>query len=183
MHAAHQHRFQSLRVNHRFYSAGFTLIEVLVILIIVSIITMIAVLAFGHFGRGRREKIVVGQFARVITAAQQQAILTPAVLGLTIKPGGYEFYQFTASLNTAGNWAPLKQDVLSNRAAFRHLFHVTVKKVQAFSLSESSHKTPVILFLPTGYITPFTVLLKGSAGAFQVTVKNNGNINIKQSKS
>lgn len=157
---------------------GFTLIEVLVVLIIVSIITSVAVLAFGQFGRGRREKIIVQQFSRAITAAQQQAILTPVVLGLAITTNGYQFYQFHASLKKSSEWLPLKNDVMSNSTAFRSVFDVNVKSIATFSLSKQDKKTPAILFLPSGYVTPFTLELKGGASVFNIVVKNNGNVTV-----
>lgn len=158
---------------------AFTLIEVLVVLIIVAIITAIAVLAFGQFGRGRREKIIMQQFTRTITAAQQQAILTPMVLGLTITANGYQFYQFHTSLKKPSEWKALKNDVLSNSRAFRSVFDVSVKSIATFSLSQQDKKTPVILFLPSGYVTPFTLELKSGSSVFKIAVKNNGAIDSK----
>lgn len=162
-------------INNRKQRA-FTLIEVLVVLIIVSIITAVAVLAFGQFGRGRREKIIIQQFTRTITAAQQQAILTPMVLGLAITPNGYQFYQFHSSLKKPPEWLPLKNDVLSNANAFRSVFDVNVKSIATFSLSKQNKKMPAILFLPSGYVTPFTLELKGGASVFNIAVKNNGQV-------
>ena len=72
---------------------GFTLIEVLVVLVIVAIITAVAIMAFGDFGKSRDEKIEVQTFMRMIPIAQSQAILTPALLGLTITNNGYQYYQ------------------------------------------------------------------------------------------
>ena len=158
---------------------AFTLIEVLVVLIIVSIITAVAVLAFGQFGRGRREKIIVQQFTRTITAAQQQAMLMPMVLGLTITPNGYQFYQFHTSLKKSSEWLPLQNDVISNSTAFRSVFDVNVKSIATFSLSKQDKKTPAILFLPSGYVTPFTLELKSVANVFQIDVKNNGAVKIR----
>ncbi len=161
------------------HNKGFTLIEVLVVLIIISIITAIAVLAFGQFGRGRREKIIVQQFTRTITAAQQQAILTPMVLGLAITPDGYQFYQFHASLKKSSEWVLLRNDVMSNSTAFRSVFNVNVKSIATFSLSKQDKKTPAILFLPSGYVTPFTLELKGGKNVFHIDVKNNGAVKIR----
>jgi general secretion pathway protein H len=153
---------------------GFTLIEILVVLIIVAIITAVAVIAFGQFGRGRRERIVAEQFIRVIRVAQQQAILTPAVLGLGISVNGYQFYEYEIlPAAKTGEWKPLRTDVLSNKNAFQRLFSVDVKEIAAFSLPKTNAAAkPAILFLPSGYVTPFVLELKGSAHNF--TIKNNG---------
>ncbi len=157
-------------------SLGFTLIEVLVVLIIVAIITAIAVLAFGQFGRGRREQMIAQQFTRVITVAQQQAILTPEILGLGISASGYQFYQYEVSLITnKGVWKTLGNNVLSNPKAFKNVFQVDVKSVAAFSLPQDNNGTkPAILFLSSGYVTPFVLQLQGDSHIFLITVKNNG---------
>lgn len=152
-------------------SPGFTLIEVLVVLIIISIITAVAVLAFGSFDRGRREKIMVQQFTRVIAAAQQQAILTPMVLGLTITPNGYQFYEY----KNESQWSSLKNDALSNPQAFRDVFSVHVKSISAYS-SSPKKSAPAILFLPSGYVTPFDLTLKGDKQLFNLMIKNNGEV-------
>lgn len=166
---------------HTHTHTGFTLIEVLIVLIIVSIITAVAVLAFGHFGRGRRERIVVHQFSRVITVAQQQAILSPMVLGLTITADGYAFYRYQPKTqSTAEKWLPLSADVLSNKNAFRHLFQVQVKSISAFSDSSAQNTTPAILFLPSGFVTPFVLTLNGARTHITLTIKNNGVVHEKK---
>ena len=130
---------------------GFTLLEVLVVLIIVAIITAVAVLAFGGMGRSRHEKIVVQEFVRVIPMAQQQAILTPSVLRLNISAEGYQFQRYRMSSSSQqAQWMSLRDDVLSNKNVFHGLFSVDKK-----SLSDHT-----ILFLPSGYVTPFTVTLR-----------------------
>jgi type II secretion system protein H len=154
--------------------AGFTLIEVLVVLIIVAIITAVAVIAFGHFGRGLRERIVVEQFERVITVAQQQAILTPAVLGLGISAKGYRFYRYTRNAAGKPTWQSMN-DVLSKPIAFHHLFSLHVKIIGAYDNAKQTRESqPAILFLPSGFVTPFELDLIGSVNDFSLTVQNNG---------
>lgn len=150
---------------------GFTLIEILVVIIIVSIITVVAVLAFGHFGRGRREKLILEQFARVIPIAQEQAILTPVVLGLHIDAQGYHFLQY--DILFAGRkdaWKPMRDTVLSNPRAFKNLFKID--KTKSIIAKE-------LLFLPSGFVTPFVLTLKGASHTYTMSVKNNGAVDIK----
>jgi general secretion pathway protein H len=163
------------KISRAFNSSGFTLIEVLVVLIIISIITAVAVLALGSFDRGRREKMIVEQFTQVIAAAQQQAILTPMVLGLTITHNGYQFYQYGTIDKKTPQWQPLRNDVLSRSYAFHRVFTVDVKSIAAYS-SVSKKSLPAIVFLPSGYVTPFVLNLKGDKKSFDVTVKNNGEV-------
>lgn len=162
--------------THTHTRTGFTLIEVLVVLIIVAIITAVAVMAFGQFDRGRREKMIANQFVRVIAVAQQQAILTPAVLGLGITVKGYQFYQFVLSTQSKkGEWKSLGDDALSNSHAFQRVFQADIKSISASDNSESKHASdPSILFLPSGFVTPFVLELNGAKNHFVIVVKNNG---------
>jgi general secretion pathway protein H len=170
-------KIKKLGIGMRTSKAGFTLIEVLVVLIIVAIITAVSVIAFGHFGRGRREKIIAQQFVRTIVVAQQQAILTPDVLGLGITPRGYRFYQYTISSETQSpEWIPLSTTVLSNPDAFKNVFQADVKIISGFDEKNNVQEPqrPQILFLPSGFVTPFMLELKGKSQHFLIDVKNNG---------
>lgn len=155
---------------------GFTLIEVLVVLVIVAIITAVAIMAFGDFGKSRDEKIEVQTFMRMIPIAQSQAILTPALLGLTITNDGYQYYQQILK-DKHLEWKPLSDSVLSAPSAFKDLLTVHVATINAYDPdSKANHNAPSIYFLPSGYITPFEVLFKGKANQYVVKVSSNGNI-------
>lgn len=166
---------------------GFTLIEVLVVLIIIAVITGIAATSFGHFGENRREKIIVQQFARTIEVAQQQALLTPSILGLSITDRGYQFFQYEILLNSKrAEWMPLRDDMLSNKTAFEKTFAVRVTQIAHYSLSEKSGQNrqtqendPRIVFSPSGYVTPFALTLKGKQETFVLRVNNNGLVSVK----
>src|SRR3989338_4580935 len=112
------------------HTRGFTLIEILVVLVIIAILTAVTVFAFGHFGRGRREQMIANQFSRVISAAEQEAILTSTVLGLGISSQGYQFYRYQLSANNhqTGDWQPL-QSILSNKTAFHDVFDARVLSI------------------------------------------------------
>ena len=171
---------RKLEIGMRLNNRGFTLIEVLIVLLITAIITAVAVVAFGQFGRGRREKIIVDQFVRVISVAQQQAILTPEVLGLSVTNKGYQFYQYEIELEKkTGEWKSLQNDALSNSNAFRKVFNADIKSISAFESSDSKKTDPQILFLPSGFVTPFVLELNGAKNHFLITVKNNGVVVVK----
>lgn len=160
---------------------GFTLIEVLVVLIIVAIITAVAVMAFGQFGRGRREKIIADQFVRVISVAQLQAILTPEILGLGVTPSGYRFYEYTVTVDSKkGEWKSLHSDALSRPNVFKKVFDADIKSITGFESdkSENNRAQPQILFLPSGFVTPFVLELNGTENHFLITVKNNGVVSV-----
>src|SRR3990167_3252437 len=167
-------------------NGGFTLIEVLVVLLIVSIITAVAVMALGDQfgGKTRREKIVIEQFSQTITIAQQQAILTPAVLGLGVTTDGYRYYTYEPQTvaKTQGHWETVP-GVLSRAKAFQNLFSVHVAAVEGVHYDsdtaglKSQSSIPAIVFLPSGYVTPFEVTLKGEK-SYTVTVSSNGAVHV-----
>lgn len=119
------------------YAHSFTLIEILIVLVIITIMTAVVAVATGDFGRARHEKIIIDEFKQAIVAAQRQAILTPETLSLHIDQNGYQFFE---------NNKPLHDDVLSHKHAFKNYFSVTVLPTN-----------PIILFLPSGDVTPFTI--------------------------
>lgn len=169
---------------------GFTLIEVLVVLIIIAVITGIAATSFGHFGQNRREKIIAQQFARTIEVAQQQALLTPSILGLSITNRGYQFFQYEIVLGSKrAEWLPLHDDMLSNKTAFEKVFEVNVTQIAHYVFAgksgednqsqQTQQNDPRIVFSPSGYVTPFVLALKGKRDSFVLTVTNNGSVTIK----
>jgi hypothetical protein len=111
-----------------------------------------------------------------MTIAQQQAILTPEILGLGISASGYQFYQFEVSPDEkSGGWVTLGNDVLSRPTGFKNVFRVDVKSIPTFSPSLKSNSTkPAIVFLSSGFVTPFVLELTGDAHVYTITVKNNG---------
>ena len=158
------------------HTRGFTLIEIMIVLVIVAIITAVAVIAFGSFGRDRREKIIVEQFAQTIAVAQQQAIFTPTAMGLGITSGGYRYYEYQQSFSTKkAHWVVLPRGALSHPNAFAHVFDANIKNISAFEATQkSTAATPSIIFLPSGTVTPFVLDLRSHSNHFVITVKNNG---------
>src|SRR3990167_3049129 len=154
---------------------GFTLIEVLVVLLIVAIITAVAVIAFsGVAQKTRREKIVIEQFVQTITVAQQQAILAPSVLGLGLSTTGYRYYRYQSQ--STGRWEPLS-NALSRPDAFQEIFTVNIASMEGFHGAEVANtgmrgSVPTIIFLPSGYVTPFTLVLNGEKNNYTITVTN-----------
>ncbi|PHQ81610.1 MAG: hypothetical protein COB66_01760 [Coxiella sp. (in: Bacteria)] len=143
-------------MNTRRHHAAFTLIELLVVLIIIGIVLMVALMAFGDFGQSRRQKLAVIELKESITAAQQQAILQPAVLGLSFTKHGYFYLRYWVNPRTnKTTWRPLESDALSNKNAFGDGADV---KLQTLTNSNAHHRPgPRIYFLPNGTVSHFSV--------------------------
>lgn len=160
--------------------SGFTLIEILVVLVIISIITAVAMIAFGDFGRGRREKVASDLLQRTIPIAQQQAILQPSILGLTLTDQGYQFFQLWQDpKKRTTTWRKLPDDELSRPNAFGNI-NVNLELLSTSPDLIKAKNQPKIIFLPNGYITPFKLTFSGKGKTrYQLNVKSNGVVTLK----
>ena len=88
---------------------GFTLVEILVVMLIISIITTVAMLSIGR----NNTKVVeafVNEFTQSLNLAEEQAMLAPAVLGLTFDGKTWGF-----AAREKSNWVPWSQEGLQTR--------------------------------------------------------------------
>lgn len=140
---------------------GFTLIEILVVMVIISIVTTVAMLSLGR----NNTKVVeafVNDFTQSITLAEEQAMLAPAVLGLTFDGKTWGFVARAKS-----SWNPWSQEGLQTRDIPNGL------NVQFGTIQASSTTTPKIIISSNGDMTPFTLYV-GKTGE-KPSVKIEGN--------
>jgi general secretion pathway protein H len=168
---------------------GFTLVEIMVVVLIIGIAASFAALRFGDFGQTRRMQNSAREIYLLLHTAQQQAVLQPAILGWVPRDNGFEFYQFVVAHRT-GFWQPLDHDRLFG-------FHDLGKTVVELHIINrlplpGSHDTndqdtiiPKLIFLPSGYVTPFIikVSLSGHPPAYQITGNAAGQIKMQELKS
>jgi len=145
----------------KFFSAGFTLIEVLVVILIVTIMT--GAITFTYNPHKRELNQEARRFAALVQLAADEAVLKGVNIGLYLHQEGYQFLRFRE-----GTWQPYEvTGPFKNRALPTDLFlELSIEEVD-FPLKktednpESPQKvTPQIIFL-----------LSGDYAAFQVTFK------------
>lgn len=157
---------------------AFTLIEMLIVLIIVSIITAIAVVAFHNFGRGRRARIAIQTLKNVVQLTQQRAMLQHIIIGMQFTDQGYQFLLYVKpTIDQPSDWEPLTSDTLSSDNAFPSQMVFSVKlKGQPAQLPQTlqSKKSPKILFLPSGYVTPFSAIFRFDNNVGTLSVNESG---------
>jgi general secretion pathway protein H len=90
---------------------GFTLIEVLIVIVIISIIAGVATLSI-HFNQNKQVETLAHELTNLITLAEEEAMLRPAVLGLALTPQYYQFYEYQEKNHS---WQPLKNHVFRAR--------------------------------------------------------------------
>jgi general secretion pathway protein H len=158
---------------------AFTLIEILVVLVIVAIILTVAIMAFGDFGQSRKQHLAVLQLEQTMLAAQAQAILQPAVLGLAFSKTGYTYSRYWLNPKThKPEWIALHNDVFSQPHAFPTATSIKLSHVKSITKAAN---TPLIDFLPNGTITRFNVTIAfADKRIFNVSSDGAGGVNVKQ---
>lgn len=90
-------------------SAGFTLMEILVVVIVIGVIISAATLSVGVLGRDREVEDQTRRFWAVLQQAREESELQGLDTGVFISAQGYEFLHFSPRL---GKWVPIENDKL-----------------------------------------------------------------------
>lgn len=75
-------------------TAGFTLIEVLVVVVLVAIVSSYALLSIGNVSSERALQTEIQRFAALLAALQDEAYLQGREYGVELMNGGYRFTEF-----------------------------------------------------------------------------------------
>lgn len=149
-------------------SRGFTLIEILVVLFIISIVTSVALLSISHNANKKIESFA-NELTQMITLAEEQAMLQPTVLGLSLNDQSFHFASLESKVGKKNTWVPL-QDVILKK-------HIIPKDIQISLNTENNHH-PQIIISTNGDVTPFTIYVgkKGEKPSYVIIGTADGNI-------
>lgn len=166
------------------HNIGYTLIEILIVLFIVSIVTSVALISISH-NENKYLESFANDMTQLMTLAEEQAILQPAILGLSLNEQSFQFLSWQPMVNKdkkeekKNNWAPLEDNILSNHMIPNNI-QVQVRTGDKSSKSEEETKTdhPQIIISTNGDITPFTIYIgkKGQKPRYAITGDADGNI-------
>lgn len=157
-------------------TAGYTLIEILVVMLIISIVTSVALLSIGR-NSSRQLEAQAAELTQLISLAQEQAMLQPAVLGLSLS--GHEYHFMSLQQAAAGKkhaWVPVTDEALR-----KHVLpgDISIELTVKGSLAEHEKSgVPQIIISPNGDITPFSIYLGRDGGStrYVITGEANGNL-------
>ncbi len=143
--------------------SGFTLIEILVVMLIVSIMMGIAAVKLPGNSSAMELKQESERLVALFTMASDEAVISGRELGFNIKKERYTFYEFR---DATENWVSLEEAPYQARSVAPGV-ELLLKPEGSTTLRQSKKKTPSILFLSSGEVTPFelTVFRANESGS------------------
>jgi general secretion pathway protein H len=154
---------------------GYTLIEILIVLFIISIVTSVAMLSIGR-NEDKQMQTFANELAQVMSLAEEQAMLQPVVLGLTLSKHALQFTSYQSEKNA---WIPFQDSVLGKQS-IPHAMQVAIEigGGRTSSLDMAYKKNPQVIVSTNGDVTPFTIYIgkKGERARYAVIGDADGNI-------
>ncbi len=154
---------------------GFTLIELLVVLVIISIVSVAIVLSGGLATPNRDVKSEAQQFAGLLQASCEEALLLGNDYGVVLDKTGYLFVEFEDDA-----WVERMDDTLYRPRYFSPnvQFELFVEG-QGADRDEQNELFPHVACLSSGELTPFEMRLwQESVDPVTVTGLADGTINV-----
>lgn len=138
---------------------AFTLLELLIVLVIVGIIIAFASLSVSGWGSARQARETSQSLLQLFQAAQNQAILKPALLGAAISRDGVTLYRYDSE--PEASWHPLsRQSGLKALTLPEDVTFLLIQNNRTLDTQKPAAQTsPQILFSPTGDLTPFVLFI------------------------
>jgi type II secretion system protein H len=135
---------------------GFTLVEIIVVVFIVAIMGLAAVMTLGGGTTSERARDSASQLKSLLSAAEQEAILTQRQIGIVFHEKSYSFAQFDS---TKQNWQPLDKDrVLGSEHKLPRDVELLVTVEGREVMPTASMQTkPQLIVTSQGNQTPFAV--------------------------
>lgn len=161
------------RVNNRpgtATTAGFTLLEVLVVLVIISVIISLAVLAIDTGPKELRRE--GNRIASLLELASEEAVMNGREYRAVLRRHGYSF-----ELLREGKWQSAADDLFRPRQLPDGLSLQLFLENREIPLNDEEDpetaETGALLILSSGEITPFEIIVSGPSTA-EVRIQGNG---------
>lgn len=158
--------------------AGYTLIEILIVLFIISIVTTVALLSIGY-NENKQMESFANEVKEILTLAEEQALLTPNVLGLSFDEHVFQFARLSFS-NDKKKWLLLEDSILGKHAIPENI-QIRIEVGNTFLKTNHDEEGPInpqIVISTNGDITPFTIYVgkKGSKPRYAIIGDADGNV-------
>ena len=157
-------------------TAGYTLIEVLIVIFIISIVTTVTLLTISR-NENRDIETFAKELTQMVSLAEEQAMLEPNVLGMTLATDTIQFASLTKDKENQPVWLPLTDHVLNHYSIPSNIqvsLQIAGNKVEL----GSAKSIPQIIISTNGDVTPFILYVgkKGMKPRFAITADADGNV-------
>lgn len=131
-------------------TAGFTLIEVMVVLVIIGVLVGMATLSMNQRSGEERLEEEAERLRALVGLAREQAIVRGRELGLGFSPGGYRFF----TRGPEGEWQVMAGDAVFRPRALPADMALTLRLDGTAVILDDEPAEPQVFFLPTDEMVP-----------------------------
>jgi len=152
-------------------TAGFTLIEILIVVLIIGLISAGMLLSFGLTGRDPELEKESDRLLALFTYVREQAELQTREYGVLFQDDGYEFLAY--DMRRAAWRGVFEDDALSARKLPDGLgvkLTVEARPVVLTRPADAKDKTPQIMIFSNGDLTSFAATVERDGGRRSVTL-------------
>lgn len=165
---------------------GYTLIEILIVILIISIVTSVALLNINN-NKNRRIESFANEFLQMMTLAEENAMLQPQILGVTLSDHAIRFLAYeSAAIEKKNKWQPWQNDSLSplnvpDDIELRLVTLTSSVSATKIDANDDDQTIPQIMLSTNGDVTPFTLYVgkKGEKPRYAISADADGNISNK----
>ncbi len=170
----------------RVASAGFSLLELLIVVAIIGLLAQAVALSWRALGNDREVEQETGRLSSMLNLLREEALMQTRDYGIMFTETGYRFYVFDYQQL---EWALPQGDRLLEAHALPRLLSMTlmldgreVPLYPDFESQDIENAEPQVMLLSSGEVTPFTIEMTraGIAGRFELTVELDGEATVLQ---
>ena len=170
----------------RVASAGFSLLELLVVVAIIGLLAQAVALSWRALGNDQEIEQETARLRSMIDLLNEEALMQSRDYGILFTETGYRFFVFDYQLL---EWVLPQGDRLLEPHALGPLLSMTllldgreVPLEPDFESQEIEDAQPQVMLLSSGEVTPFTIEMTraGIAGRFELTAELDGQLSVAQ---
>jgi general secretion pathway protein H len=159
-------------------SAGFTLIEVMVVVVIIGILINFAVLSLRSHSPADQLNDEAQRLRSLLQIAGEEALLRSSFIGVDITETGYGFLRLEEE-----TWQPVEDTLFRDRELPEDVqISITTAQPPGDEDDDEEKRTPEIILMNSGEITPFDLKISSlqSDDYFRLSGNETGELNLER---
>jgi general secretion pathway protein H len=154
---------------------GFTMIEMLVVILIIGIIVNLVAVNLGGNRSLDQLETEVQRFRSLTELALEEALLRTEIIGIEVEDDAYRFMR-----RADKTWETIDDNLFRDRNLPESLRLKLATEATTTYGSKQTDKTPDIILLPSGELTPFELVFSSSVidDRFRITGEATGKLSL-----